>query len=74
MATEEPRTVIVERSGGSGMTALIAVIILALIAVGGYFLISKESSKDSAISTAAEQVGDAAQQAGDAAEEAAKRQ
>jgi len=67
MATEEPRTIIVERSGGSGMTAIVALLVVALIAVGAYFLISKEGAKDDAISTAAQQVGDAAQDVGDAA-------
>ena len=73
MATEDPKTVIVERSGG-GMTAIIALIALVILAVGGYMLIESRSQKDDAISTAARQVGDAAQQAGDAAQEAAKKE
>lgn len=72
MATEEPRTVIVERSGGNGMTAIIALLVIALIAVGAYFLISRENNKDNAVSSAAQQVGDAAQDVGDAAQDAAK--
>ncbi|MBT2187060.1 hypothetical protein [Sphingobium nicotianae] len=74
MATDDPKTVIVERSGGNGLTAVLVILIVALIAVGAYFLISKETNKNDAISHAAQQVGDAAQQAGDAAQEAAKKQ
>jgi type II secretory pathway pseudopilin PulG len=73
MATEEPRTVIVERSRGGGMT-LIAILLLGIIvAIAAFVLIDKDGRKDDAITTAAQQVGDAAQQAGDAAQEAAKK-
>ncbi len=72
MATDEPKTVIVER-GGSGMTAIIAIIALLIIAVGGYMFMQSKSEKDGAISTAAKQVGDAAEKAGDAAQDAAKK-
>jgi len=64
---EEPRTVIVERSGRGGMTAIIAIVALLIIAAGGYMLIESQSEKNDAVSTAAEQVGDAAEDVGDAA-------
>jgi uncharacterized protein (UPF0333 family) len=70
---DDPKTVIVERSGGNGLTAVLVILVVALIAVGAYFFISNESGKNDAISTAAQQVGDAAEQAGDAAQEAAKK-
>jgi uncharacterized protein (UPF0333 family) len=70
----EPKEIIVERSGGNGLTAIIAIIIIALIAVGAYLVIHDRTAKDNAITTAAQQVGDAAEKAGDAAQDAAKRQ
>jgi uncharacterized protein (UPF0333 family) len=73
MASEEPRTVIVERSRGSGAMAVIALLVVALIAIGAYFLLNRESAKDNAIATAAGQVGDAAQDVGDAAQQAVNR-
>lgn len=69
MATEEPRTVIVERSR-SGMTLVIGLMIVAIIAVAAYFLTEQDRRKDTAITTAAEQVGDAAKDVGDAAQRA----
>lgn len=68
---DEHREVIVERSGGNGLTALVAIIVLALIAIGVFAVVQNQSSKDNAISTAAHQVGDAAEKAGDAAKDAA---
>jgi uncharacterized protein (UPF0333 family) len=73
MATESNREVIIERSGGNGLTAIIAILIIALIAAGAFVLIRENSNKNDAISTAAGQVGDAAEKAGDAAQEAAKK-
>jgi len=73
MATEDPKVVIVERSNGSGMTAIIAILALLIIAVGAYMFISSDARKDDAISTAAGQVGDAAEKAGDAVQDAAKK-
>lgn len=66
------KEVIVERSG-SGMTAIVAILVIALIAAGAYLLIRSDTNKDSAIETAAHQVGDAAEKAGDAAQDAAKK-
>jgi uncharacterized protein (UPF0333 family) len=72
MATET-KEVIVERSGGNGLMAIIAILIVALIAAGAFVLIRNNDTKDSAITTAAHQVGDAAEKAGDAAQDAAKK-
>lgn len=72
MATDS-KEVIVERGGGNGLTAIIAILIVALIAAGAFVLINNKSDKDSAITTAAHQVGDAAEKAGDAAQDAAKK-
>ncbi len=72
MAGNEPNTVIVERSRG-GMTAIIALVALVIIAATAYFLVSKSEHKDDAISSAAKQVGDAAQDVGDAAKDATRR-
>ena len=72
MATES-KEVIVERSGGNGLMAIIAILIVALIAAGAFLLIRSNDTKDGAITTAAHQVGDAAEKAGDAAQDAAKK-
>lgn len=69
MATEEPRTIIVERSR-SGATLVIGLMVVAIIAVAAYFLTEQDRRKDNAITTAAEQVGDAAKDVGDAAQRA----
>lgn len=72
MAERERETIIVKKSGGA-MTAIIAVLLLALVGMGAYALMSSEQRKDDAIGTAAQQVGDAAQDIGDAAQDAAKK-
>jgi uncharacterized protein (UPF0333 family) len=72
MATET-KEVIVERSGGNGLMAIIAILIVALIAAGAFVLLRNNDSKDAAITTAVHQVGDAAEKAGDAAQDAAKK-
>ncbi len=69
----DTKEVIVERSNGSGLTAIVAILIVALIAAGAFLLVRSQSDKDSAITTAAHQVGDAAEKAGDAAQDAAKK-
>ena len=65
--------VIIERSGSGALVAIIAVIVIALVAVGAYALIQNERKKDNAISEAASSVGDAAKDVGDAAKDAAKK-
>jgi len=65
--------VIIERSGSGALVAIIAVIVIALVAVGAYALIQNERQKDNAISEAASSVGDAAKDVGDAAKDAAKK-
>ena len=42
-----------------------------MVAVAAFFLISSETNKDNAVSSAASQVGDAASSVGDAAQDAA---
>ena len=69
----EPNKVIVEKSGNGALVAILALIVIALVAFGGYSLIQSENNKDNAISTAADKVGDAAQDVGDAAQDAAKK-
>jgi uncharacterized protein HemX len=68
---EEPKTVIVERSGGA-MTALIALLAVIVIAIGAYMYVESNKNKNDAISHAAQQVGDAAQDAAGAAKDALK--
>lgn len=72
MADNDPKTVIVERSGG-GLTAIIAILALIVIASGAYVYVESNNNKNDAISTAADKVGDAAQDAGDAAKDAANK-
>lgn len=69
---DEPREVIVERSTGGGLMAIVAILVIALLAVGAFALIQSRNNRDDAIATAAHQVGDAAQKAGDAAQDTAK--
>ena len=59
-------------STGRGMSGFIIVILLAVLAVGGYFLITQETDnrKDDAIAEAADNVGAAAEKAGNAVEKA----
>ena len=66
----------VPSSGGSGFGAIAAILLLAVLAIGGYMLFSKSSSekrKDNAVAEAAGNVGDAAQKAGAAVEKAADK-
>ena len=62
-------------SSGGGMTGLFLVLLLAVLAVGGYFLFANqgESRKDAAITDAAENVGKAAKKIGDSAERAVEK-
>ena len=59
-------------STGGGMSGFIIVILLAVLAVGGYFLFTQETEnrKDDAIAEAADNVGAAAEKAGNAVEKA----
>ena len=59
-------------STGGGMSGFIIVILLAVLAVGGYFLLTQETEnrKDDAIAEAADNVGAAAEKAGNAVEKA----
>lgn len=59
---------------GSGLSAVMALLLLAAIAIGGYLLFAtggQETKKDTAVTAAAEEVGAAAKKAGDALEKAA---
>ncbi|MFN3621170.1 hypothetical protein [Sphingorhabdus sp.] len=63
-------------NGGSGFGAIIGILLLAVLAVGGYLLFTKSSSeerKDNAVAEAADDVGAAAQKAGAAVEKAADK-
>lgn len=61
-------------SGGSG--AMIAIVLLFVLAIGGYFVFANsdnEVRKDDAVAEAAENVGAAAEKAGNAVEKAAEK-
>ncbi|WP_411291787.1 hypothetical protein [Sphingorhabdus sp.] len=63
-------------SGGSGMGVIAAIVLLLVLAVGGYMLFNNSGSeerKDNAVAKAAGDVGDAAQKAGAAVEKAADK-
>ncbi len=69
----EPQKVIVEKSGNGALVAIIAVIAIALLAFVAFTMMQRENDKDSAIESAAHQVGDAAQDVGDAAQDAVRK-
>lgn len=61
---------------GGGFRAVMALLLLAAIAVGGYMLFAnsgRESKKDNAVAAAADEVGAAAKKAGNAVEKAADK-
>lgn len=63
-------------SSGGGSGALIAIVLLFVIAVGGYFMFANSDSevrKDNAVAEAADNVGAAAEKAGNAVEKAADK-
>lgn len=60
------------RTGGNGWGLAMIAIALLVIAAVGYMFYTSEQRKDSAVTGAAEAVGDAAQQVGDAAKDAPK--
>ncbi len=63
-------------SGGSGMGAIFGILVLIVLAVGGYFLFAQSDSevaRDNAVAEAAENVGAAAEKAGNAVEKAADK-
>ncbi|HZV17679.1 MAG TPA: hypothetical protein VFF84_03205 [Sphingobium sp.] len=68
---EDPKTVIIERRGG-GMTALIALLAVIVIAIGAYMYVESNNDKNDAISNAAHKVGDAAKDTADAVKDAVK--
>ncbi|WEK41383.1 MAG: hypothetical protein P0Y50_07190 [Candidatus Brevundimonas colombiensis] len=72
--TNAAPTTVVERRGGSGMGAIVALIIgLLAVLVIGYFLMNmnrSDAAKDNAIAGAAESVGNAADNIGNAARDA----
>jgi hypothetical protein len=59
-------------ASGGGMSTIFIIILLLVLAVGGYFLYANQgvSSKDAAITNAADNVGAAAKKIGDSAERA----
>lgn len=63
-------------TSGGGFSAVMAILLLAAIAVGGYLLFAngaQETRKDDAVTAAAEEVGAAANKAGNAVEKAADK-
>ncbi len=72
-----PQTVVVERSGGSGMGMIVlAIVLLAAVLIGAYFMMNynaNETRKTDAIEKAADKVGDSAKKVGDSAEKAADK-
>ncbi len=62
-------------ASGGGMSSIVIVLILLVLAVGGYLLYANQgtSSKDAAITNAAENVGAAAEKIGDSAERAVEK-
>jgi Na+-transporting methylmalonyl-CoA/oxaloacetate decarboxylase gamma subunit len=61
-------------SGGGGMGMIFGILLLLVLAVGGYFLLAdsdSEVARDNAVAEAAQDVGDAAEKAGNAVEKAA---
>jgi hypothetical protein len=72
-ATPTPVTVNTTPSGGTGMGGIFMVLLLALVAIGGFFLYANNSSKarkDDAVAKAADSVEKAADKAGNAVEKA----
>ncbi|GGN47120.1 hypothetical protein GCM10011349_14980 [Novosphingobium indicum] len=69
-------TVIKEKSRGSGMGIIMAVLLLAVV-IGAMYVFgmqsSSEDAKNNAIAQAASDVGNAASKVGDAAQSAAKK-
>lgn len=63
-------------TSGGGFGAITAILLLLVLAVGGFLLFSKSGSeqrKDDAVAQAADNVGEAAQKAGAAVEKAADK-
>lgn len=63
-------------ASSGGFSAVMALLLLVAIAVGGYLLFAKsgqETKKDNAVTAAAEDVGAAAKKAGNAVEKAADK-
>lgn len=71
----DPDHVTIVKERGSGGTGVIAIIALLLIAAFAYFVLVRqpEKSTDPNISAAADKVGAAAEKVGDAAQDAAKK-
>jgi type II secretory pathway pseudopilin PulG len=64
MMAEVHEHIIVEKRGG-GMTMIIALLILGIVAVSAFFLVTKENRKDAAVQGAAQSVGRAADKVGE---------
>lgn len=69
---EHHTTVIREGGGSSGMGWVFALLFIAALAFGGFYLMNQTKQSDS-VSNAAGQVGDAAEKVGNAAEKAADK-
>lgn len=72
---ETSGTTVVERSGGAGLGAIVAIVlIVALVAAAAFLLTSyrQEAAETAAVSSAAESVGQAADSVGQAARDASE--
>lgn len=67
---ERTTTTIIEKRGGGGLT-LAVVLLVIVVAVAAFFLVGSETRKDSAVESAATQVGQTASDIGEAARGAA---
>jgi uncharacterized protein (UPF0333 family) len=74
--TPAPQTTVIEtRGGASGVGIFIGFVLLLAVAIGAFYLISQnnsKNSKDAAISSAAKSVEKTADKAGDAIDKATK--
>ncbi|MGL5839934.1 MAG: hypothetical protein ACRCY3_15680 [Sphingorhabdus sp.] len=62
-----------DKPGNGGISGILAILALAVLAIGGYFLLTNNSEerKDNAVAEAADDIGAAAEKAGNAVEKAA---
>ena len=70
-----PDHVTIVRESGSGSTMLIAIVILLLVAVIGFWVMNSQTRvdpTDASVAAAADKVGAAAEKVGDAAQDAVK--
>lgn len=73
--SDSPDRVTVIKEGGSGGAIVIGIVVLLLIAIGGFWLMNHDSrtSTDASISAAANKVGNAAEKVGNAADDSTQK-